>query len=269
MKIGFVGPGNIGTHMVKRLLQAGHAVTVYARGQGLEECKAAGTGTSDDYGTLAAESDFLILCVYRDAQVREILFDHGALAAMKPGAILVNHTTGSPDLIKEVAARAKTGQKILDATFSGGPLDVTAGRLKLMIGGDADVIEQARPVLEAYSDRIFPVGAIGSGQAIKLLNNLLFGAHMMNAVELLRMAEKQGFDTRRVAEVISECSGSSLAMGLFRDATPDGLMAHTRPYMEKDVATALAVAKGEGLDVSIFAATGDYFAPNKSARATE
>lgn len=265
MKIGFVGLGSIGTEMVKRLLKAGHPVTVYTRGQGLEECKAAGAQTSADYKALAADADMLILCVYKDAQLRDVMFDQGALDVMKPGAFLVSHTTGSPDLIKEIAARATGGQKILDATFSGGSENVAAGRLKLMIGGDESVIAEAEPVLSAYCDKIFPVGPIGHGQLVKLLNNLLFGTHMMNAVELLRMAEKEGFDTQRVAQVIYECSGSSLAIGLFRDGPLDGVMANARSYMEKDVATALATARGSGLDVSVFATTGDYFLPGKQA----
>jgi 3-hydroxyisobutyrate dehydrogenase-like beta-hydroxyacid dehydrogenase len=264
MKIGFIGLGGIGKEMVKRLLAAGLRVTVFARGQGLEECVAKGAQTSKDYVELAAGSDLLILCVFKDAQLREILFDHGALAAMKPDAILVNHSTGSPALIREIAARAAGKRKILDAPFSGGPEDVAAGRLTLMIGGDEAALAEARPAFEAYSDRIFSVGAIGNGQILKLLNNLLFATNLMNAIELLLMAEKQGFDTRRVAQVIQQCSGGGYAMGLFRDSAPSDVMANARPYMEKDVATALSAAKENGLDLGAFVTTGEYYTPEKA-----
>lgn len=264
MKIGFVGLGEIGTEMVKRLRAADYPVTVYGRGQGLTEAEKAGATISKDYAAIAAGCDVLIVCVYRDPQVREILFDHGMLVAMKPGAVLINHTTGSPSLIREVAEHATGGQLILDATFSGGPADVAGARLTLMIGGDEASIDAVRPVLSTYASQLFAVGAIGSGQLMKLLNNLLFGTNIMNAVELLKLAEAQGLDTQRVAQVIHAASGASYAMDLFRAApSVSGMMDGARPYMEKDVATALSAAREAGLDVGVFAVTGEYFAsPN-------
>lgn len=261
MKIGFIGLGGIGAEMVKRMLGAGYDVSVYARGAGLQDVVVAGARAVQDYAELAAGSDLLVLCVFKDAQARDVLFDQGALAAMKPGSVLVNHTTGSPDLIREAAARAPDGVEVLDVTFSGGPVDVTEGRITLMVGGNEAVLEKVRAPLETYSKQTFVVGDLGSGQIVKLLNNLLFATNLMNAAELLGMAETYGMDTQAVAKVIHAASGQSYGMDLFREDSVDDMTARAMPYAEKDVHTALAAAKDAGLDASAFEATGRYFTP--------
>lgn len=260
MKIGWIGLGSIGAGMAKQALAAGHRVTAYARGAGLAEVEAAGASTAGDYAAIAAASEVLGICVYSDAQLRELLFDHGALAAMRSGSVVAIHTTGSPDLAREIGAQAPGGVAVIDATFSGGPADVAARRLALMIGGDAEAIERARPRLECYADRIHHVGPLGQGQTMKLLNNLLFAANLQNAAEILRVAERQGLDTAECARILQDCSGASYASALFGHAPVDTMLGASRPYLEKDVATALASARDAGIDTRAFAATEAYFA---------
>ena len=259
MNIGWVGLGSIGTLMVKRVLQAGRGVTVYSRGAGLSEVRALGARESGDYAALAAKSDLLILCVFDDVQLRNILFDHGALNTLQRGSILAIHTTGSPHLAREVAERAPPGVEVLDATFSGGPADAAAGKLTLMTGGAPDALERARPVFEIYAEQIYHVGPIGHAQVLKLLNNLLFATNLMNAVELLGLAERHGFDAQTVARVFHTCSGGSYAMKLFHAAPVATMLNASRPYLEKDVATAMSAAKDAGLEVGVFAPTDEYF----------
>lgn len=262
LNVGWIGLGAIGAEMAMRLLAAGHAVTVYPRGKGLEQVRAAGAQVRDDYAALAAESELLGLCVYDDAQVREVLFDGGALAALKPGAVLANHTTGSPALAREIAARAPAGVGVLDATFSGGPHDVAAGKLTVMAGGEAQALARARPALEAYAAQIHHLGGPGLGQTLKLLNNLLFATNQMNAARILQLAGAQGFDTATVAKVLQGCSGASFALGLFqRPAPASAVLAGSRPYLEKDVAAVAAAAADAGLDLAAFAETLAFFAP--------
>jgi 3-hydroxyisobutyrate dehydrogenase len=263
MNIGWVGLGSIGTRMVKRLLAAGHQVTVYPRGGGLEEVKAAGAQASNDYAALAASSEMLILCVFTDDQVRDVLFNNGALAAMKPGSLLAIHTTGSPNMPREAAERAPAGVEVLDATFSAGPDEVSAGKAVLMVGGDAKALEEATPVFNAYAAEIHHVGPVGAGQTIKLLNNLMFAANLMNTAELLHLAQRQGLDTAHIAKIIQGCSGASYAMRMFQHAPLEEMVSKSRPYLEKDVTTAVAVANEAGLDISAFEATAKYFAPRK------
>ncbi|CAN7248933.1 NAD(P)-dependent oxidoreductase [Phenylobacterium sp. LjRoot225] len=262
MKIGWIGLGAIGAQMARRLLAAGHDLTAYARGAGLADVEAAGAETSLDYARVAGGRDLLVVCLFNDAQVRDVLFDQGALAAVPAGAVVVIHTTGSPALAREIGERAPHGVSVVDATFSGGPGEVARGELTVMVGGDGDAFGRARPALEAYAGQIHHVGPLGHGQRLKLLNNLLFATNMMNAAELRRLAESEGFEPSVVTEVLQACSGASFAMRLFqKPAPPAAVLAATRPYLEKDVATAMASAAEAGLDVSAFAATAAYFRP--------
>ena len=260
MNIGWVGLGEIGTAMVKRLLDAGHAVTVYERGQGLAEVKAAGAQSLGDYRALAAASELLVLCVFSDAQMREVLFDGGALDALRPGAVLMFHTTGSPELAIELGERAPAGAGVLEATFSGSAMDIAAGRLTIIAGGDEADLEKARPALEGYAHLIHHVGPLGQSQKVKLLNNLLFAANLMNAAELMRMAQGWGLETAQVAQVIQTCSGGSYAMNLFTQPRPvEAAIEGARRYMTKDVGVIARTARDAGLDVASFQATIDYY----------
>ncbi|MFC3172830.1 NAD(P)-dependent oxidoreductase [Novosphingobium bradum] len=262
MNIGWVGLGSIGTEMAKQALKAGHAVTVYGRGQGLEAITAAGAAVSQSYAEIAGGCDLLGLCVFKDAQLREVLLDGGALAAMKPGSVVVIHTTGSPALARELGERAPAGVAVIDATFSGGPANVIAGTLALMIGGEDAAIAKARPLIDLYADKLHHVGPLGHGQMLKLVNNLLFAANVQNAVEAMRMVEAQGLDVARSARILQDCSGGSYASALLQHMSVDRLLTATRGYMEKDVAAAMASARDTGLDTSAFAATEAYFRPS-------
>lgn len=260
MNIGWIGLGSIGTEMVKRLLGAGHAVTVYARGQGLSEVRAAGARTDFDYQALAAGCELLVVCVFNDAQMREVLFDRGALAALRPGSILAFHTTGSPELAIELGERAPPGVGVLEATFSGGPADIAAGRLTVIAGGAAADLDRARPALEAYAGVIHHVGPLGCGQKVKLLNNLVFATNLMNAAEAMRIAQGWGLEAATVAQVIQTCSGASYTMNMFASPRPvETALQAARRYIAKDVAVVAETARESGLDVSPFAATIGYW----------
>src|ERR1700712_1115987 len=106
MKVGWIGLGQIGTQMVKRLCAAHFDVTVHPRGQGRAEAAAAGAMIAPDYATLAVDSDALFLCVYDEAQGEAVLFDEGTLAALRPGSLLVIHTTASPQALRRIGEHA-------------------------------------------------------------------------------------------------------------------------------------------------------------------
>lgn len=259
MKVGWIGLGEIGRHMALRTLSQGHVLTAYDRGAGKQDLAAAGARMSADYGEIARQADVLCLCLFSDAQVREVLFGGGTLAAMQPGSVLAVHTTGSPVLARELGDRAPAGVRVLDACFSGGPDETARGELTLMVGGETAALEAARPVLSAYASRINHMGPLGSGQTLKLLNNLVFATNLKQAAEIVAMAEVQGLDPGLAAKVICESSGGSMAMGLLQRASPDQILAASRHYMVKDVKAAADAAQDAGLDISSFGATIAFF----------
>lgn len=261
-RIGWVGLGQIGTQMVLRLRARGRDVTVYGRGGGLDEAAAAGAGVTHDYRALAAHCDMLFLCVYSEEQIRDVLLAQGAMAAMRPGSLLVVHTTASPALLRDIVAQARTGKvEVLDACFSGGPADVAAGRLTIMAGGSEEALNRALPALGTYAVSIERVGTIGQGQTVKLLNNLLFATNLMNAAHLLGLAQAHGLHTGPVAAILQRSSGSSFAMDLFAraDAEPAAVLGQIRHYLEKDVASAAAAAKSANIDISAFSNVMQFF----------
>lgn len=259
MNIGFVGLGQIGTEMVKRLRMADYPVTVYPRGSGLAAAREAGAVECGDYARLAAESDVLILIVFNDDQLRDILFAQGALAAMRPGSVLVIHVTGSPALRKEIQEKAPQGVETLDATFSGSVPLVQQGKLTLMVGGSAEALERMRLMFSAYASNIFHIGTHGDAQVLKLLNNLVLAANMMNAAELLKVGESYGLDPQTVAGVIQTCSGASVAMGIFAQRNVADAMESAGKYMAKDVQEAVMAAADIGLNLGSFGQTIEYW----------
>ena len=259
MKVGWIGLGEIGKEMALRVLGAGHDLSAYDRGKGKDDVAAEGAAMVADYGVIAANCDVLCLCLFNDAQVREVMFDSGTLAAMRPGSVLAVHTTGSPALARELGERAPQGVEVLDACFSGGPEDTARGDLTLMVGGDAQALEAARPVLETYASRINHMGPAGAGQTLKLLNNLLFATNVKQAEEILAIAEAQGLDPGYAAQVICQSSGGSMAMGLMKNGVIPEMMQSIRHYMVKDVAAVAVAADETGIDISGFAPTVERY----------
>src|SRR5262245_49105764 len=190
MNVGMIGLGEMGMPMLERLRAVGHDVTVRARRpEVVERAVDFGAHEAVDF----ADRDAVIICVYSDDQVRDVGPD--AIATMPSGSILVNHTTGSPTTAEFLAGVAEPqGVRVLDCALSGGPADIRAGRLTLLVGGQEDVLEQARPALASYSEPILHVGALGDGQRVKLVNNALFGAQVALVAEAERVANALGVD---------------------------------------------------------------------------
>ena len=259
MKVGWIGLGEIGMHMALRVLDAGHELVACDRGAGKEEVAAKGAVMSTDYRALSAGCELLCLCLFSDVQVRDVLFEQGALAAMQPGSVLAIHTTGSPSLAREIGESAPEGVSVIDACFSGGPDETAKGDLTLMVGGEVAALDSVRSVLSAYASRINHMGPLGTGQTLKLLNNLLFATNLKQAAEIVGIAKAQGLDPIWAAEVICQSSGGSMAMGLLRGAPAEQLLEGARPYMTKDVQAAADAAEDTGINVATFQPTLDYF----------
>ena len=152
--VGTVGLGEMGMPMVTRMRAAGYEVHVYARRpEVIEEASALGARPADSVAALAAVADIAIVCVYSDDQVREVaLGPDGIVEHLRPGTVLCNHTTGRPSTGQALLAAATArGVDMLDCALSGGPDDILAGNLTLLVGGDAAVMARVAPVLGSYS----------------------------------------------------------------------------------------------------------------------
>ena len=252
-QIGMIGVGNMGMAVARRLRAAGRAVTVYARRDSvIEEARAIGAPAAESIPALGAASDVVIVNVFSDEQLRDVaLGDGGVVAHMRPGTCFVNHVTGRPSTVRDVAAAgAARGVRTLDCAMSGGAHDIDAGNLVLLVGGDVDLLESLRPMLAAYSDPILHVGAVGDGQTVKLLNNALFGAHVALAVRIERSARELGMNPAEVLPAIQACSGGSYALNLAAMmGSADALVEGARKYIEKDVAVVAEVTAEVGVDL--------------------
>lgn len=253
-RVGIVGTGEMGRPVIDRLLAAGFTVTAYARRADVrDELAASGVGLADSPAALGATCDVVLVYVFADEQVRTVALDDGLLAAMRPGSVLVVHTTGSPATARALAAAAPRGVGVLDAAGSGGPADVAAGRLNLFVGGDAAHLERCRPVFEAYSSAITHFGPVGAGQTVKLLNNLLFGSHIQLALDACRIAADAGIDGAHLARVLHTCSGQSYSLDLVATmGSADALLDAAGRFVHKDVVVARAVAAEIGASLGTF-----------------
>ena len=255
MNVGFVGLGEMGMPMVERLLGAGHEVTAFAR---RSEVIAAATVLGAQPVASAADAaravELMIVCVYSDAQVRDlVLGDDGIAVALAHGTPLVIHTTGSPRTAGDIAA---AGVTVLDAPVSGGPAAIRAGAITLLVGGDRDVLRRCEPALSAYADPIVHLGPLGSGQRTKLVNNLLFGANVRLVREAERLLRSFGMDAVRSLDAISNGSGDSAVLHMaVQMGSAERLLEVAGRFVEKDVATAESVATELGADTGLLGLT--------------
>jgi 3-hydroxyisobutyrate dehydrogenase len=237
--------------MVDRLVAADVSTEVFVRRPELRaELAAGGVNVATSATALAVEVDVVILCFFNDAQVREVVIDGGVAAAMRPGSVLVSHVTGSPSLSSELQAAAGEGVTVLDVPISGTQDSIRAGQLTLLVGGDAVALDVARPALETYGNPIIHVGGLGDGQRIKLINNLLFTVHLDIALKGAALAESMGISASELSRIVSECSGSSFALNLFKEIPPEQMKEGARHYLIKDVAVIREVAGEQGIDLA-------------------
>ena len=257
MNVGMVGLGEMGMPMLERVRAAGHDVTFLARRPEVAaQAESLGARPAADF----ADRDAVIICVYSDDQVHDV--GPGVVAGLRPGATLVNHTTGSPGTVTLLAeAAAPRGVRVLDAALSGGPADVRAGRLTLLVGGHEDVLSGVRGVLASYSDPILHVGGIGDGQRVKLVNNALFAAQVRLVAEAERVATGLGVDPARALEAIAHCSADSRVL---RTVLAVGSAARMQElagrFIRKDTAVVEQVARELGVELGRLGTMADRLA---------
>ncbi|MFC4644672.1 NAD(P)-dependent oxidoreductase [Streptomyces mangrovi] len=254
MRIGLTGAGRMGRPMAERLADAGHEVTVLARHpRARAAAEAAGRTWAGTVAATVRDADVVFVVVLTDDQVRSVcLGPDGALAAMRPGAVLVQHTTSDPATAQLLAdTAAPRGVAVLDAALSGGPHDIAAGRLTLWVGGDEGVLDELRPLLGTYASPVLHVGPAGHGQRVKLVNNALFVAQVGLAVDAVRLAAALGVEEGTVLTAVQHGSGASRALGIVAGGGADAVAGRIGDLMRKDLAAVRELARRTGADLGV------------------
>jgi len=216
-KVAFIGLGVMGSPMAGHLAaRGGHDVTVYNRSRAKAEAWVAKHGGKfvDTPAKAAEGASIVFSCVGDDPDLREVtLGANGAFQKMAKGTIFVDHTTASAKVARELAAEAKKrGFDFLDAPVSGGQAGAENGQLTVMVGGDADAFERAKPVIAHFAKAVTLLGPSGSGQLAKMVNQICIAGLVQALSEGLNFALKAGLDAKLVLEVISKGAAQSWQM---------------------------------------------------------
>ena len=216
MRVAFLGLGVMGYPMAGYLSKAGHDVTVFNRTDSKADawCKEFAGASAASPAAAAEGADIVFSCVGNDDDVRDVLTrDGGALGSLSEGAVIVDHTTASAKLARELhGSCAGRGVGFLDAPLSGGQAGAESGQLTIMVGGDTDVFERAEPVMDCYAKAITLIGPAGSGQLAKMVNQVCIAGVVQGLAEALHFARRANLDVEKVIAAISRGAAQSWQM---------------------------------------------------------
>ncbi len=256
MKVGLVGLGSMGSNIARVLLEAKHEVfALDIDGEKVKVAVALGAKAAATPKESAQATDVSLLSLPMPQDVESVVCgEEGILAGAKRGHIIVDMSTVDPfSTRKNTEIASKSGVGYIDAPVLGRPQ--ACGRWTLPVGGEKNDLEKARRPLEAVAAKIIYVGPSGSGNIVKLLNNMMFGAINMITVEILALSAKLGMDSRMLFETIAD-SGAATVSGLFKELGPKILTHDFSPLfsidlLHKDVTLAIDMAKKAGVPVFI------------------
>jgi 3-hydroxyisobutyrate dehydrogenase len=215
-RIGFIGVGTMGLPMAKNLVKKGFTVTAFdANPEAVKAAAAAGMSAAATAAEAVAAADIVVTMLPSSPHVESVYTgDGGVLAAARRGTLCVDMSTIDPAVSQRVAKAAQErGVRFLDAPVSGGTPRAIDGTLAIMVGGAPADFEEAKPALAAMGTNVIHVGAVGSGEVVKLCNNLIAGVVGVAVSEAFRIAEAFGMDPKVVTDVISKSSGNTFLMG--------------------------------------------------------
>jgi len=249
-RVGFVGAGRMGMPMVERLAATEADLVVYARRpEAQAELDRLGVRHTAELAQAAAGTDVLLLCLFSDEQLNQI--DQPLLSALPDGAVLASHVTGRASTLQGLASRFP-GVQLVDAPVSGGPGEILAGKLTVLLGGAPEARARARAVIGAYADPVIETGELGSALAVKLVNNFLFAANVQLAAAAVKLGEALGIDPAGLLNALNVSSGGSSASGRMGTGAEagdlDAFAARIGQFMKKDVAVCLEQAEERGVD---------------------
>ncbi len=269
-KLAFLGLGVMGFPMAGHLARAGHSVTVYNRTAARAEKWLASTTSPQKCvsaptpAAAVAGASMVMMCVGNDDDVRAVaLGPDGAVAAMQRGSILVDHTTASATVAREVhQAASARGIGFLDAPVSGGQAGAENGKLTIMVGGDSDSFATAEPVLATYAKAVTLMGGPGSGQLTKMVNQICIAGMVQALSEGINFAARAGLDVQGVLDVIGKGAAQSWQMDnrgktMAADQFNFGFAVD---WMRKDLSICLGEARANGAALPVTALVDQFYA---------
>lgn len=273
VSVAFIGLGVMGYPMAGHLALAGHRVTVYNRSPAkaaafVEEFAAQKVCSAPTPREAASGANVVFSCVGNDADLRSVVLGaNGALAGMKPGAILVDHTTASADVARELYGAAKTlGIGFIDAPVSGGQAGAQNGMLTVMCGGDESQFDCVKPIAMAFSRAFTRMGESGAGQLTKMVNQICIAGLVQGLSEAVAFGQKAGLDMNQVLDVIGKGAAQSWQLDnrgktMVADQFNFGFAVD---WMRKDLGLVLDEAKRNGARLPVTALVDQFYADVQS-----
>ena len=212
MNVGLIGVGELGKAIAGNMLKAGHALAVYdARREQVESVLARGAWWKESVLGVATAVDILLTALPNPAIVEAVMMsDDGALAGLKPGSCWIDHSTNDGELLKRLAAEAaQKGVEVIEAPVTGGIPLAYAGEITVLVGGEKEVIERYRPLLEIVGNPVLHLGPVGSASIVKVMTNMLAFIHLWALGEGLMLCKEAGLDVGATFEAIKASCGNS------------------------------------------------------------
>ena len=271
-RVAFIGLGVMGWPMAAHLALAGHDVTVYNRTaakadalvRALAERGVARVRTAPTPRAAAQGAGFVMACVGNDDDLRSVVLGpDGALAGMVPDAVLVDHTTASAEVARELYAAAQAqGAHFIDAPVSGGQAGAENGMLTVMCGGDEAPFWRARPVIAAYARAVTRIGASGAGQLAKMVNQICIAGLVQGLAEAIAFGQRAGLDMKLVLDVIGKGAAQSWQMDNRGKTMVDDRFdfGFAVDWMRKDLVLCLQEARRNGARLPVTALVDQFYA---------
>mgnify|MGYP000144578737 FL=1 len=255
--VAFIGLGTMGYPMAGHLQKAGHEVCVFNRTKAKAEAwqKEFQGKTADTPKDAASGAQFVFLCVGNDDDVRSVVYgENGVLAGMAPGSILVDHTTTSAVLAREIAEKcSERGVSFVDAPVTGGESGAQQGTLSVLCGGDELTVNFIRPIVAAYASSITRIGPVGHGQLAKMVNQICIAGCVQGLAEALAFGQRSGINMEKVLAAIGSGAASSWQMNNRGMTMLEGKFdfGFAVDWMRKDLGIVLDEASRNGADLSV------------------
>jgi 3-hydroxyisobutyrate dehydrogenase-like beta-hydroxyacid dehydrogenase len=267
MKVGFIGLGAMGAPMAARVVEAGFETftTVHRSREAADSLAALGATVLASSAEVARAADTIITVLPADTELKDVVFGScGLFEGLSAGKVLIDMTTATPITLDEIAAALiPRGVRVLDAPVSGGTTGAAGGTLTIMVGGDAGLLEECRPLLERMGSRIIHAGPLGQGKVVKIVNQMMAAVNLLSIGEAFAFGIRSGASPETLYQVVKESSGYSKMMDL---RLPGFLLSGSfQPgfkldLMKKDVNLALDSARAQGIPLLFTAAASQVFA---------